>query len=691
MISQFWNLCRACPALDVDKLHSEYRSTYRWHEYTPKQAGAVVRTAPIPQQPLSSSDGSEFSRGRKKAPDVAYKCHEFFEAKGGARGDMDHVDSRVTREPRSQGVTFPGASTAPSGWTSRHSSLRSRERSEARERAGDGRDTPKKSISMGQIQPGAGARQNQQDTNGNPDTTDGAVKSSPGRPVKEYKSEYKQRYRPFSQYEYIGDGKFHNTSTSPPGDAVDTGPGAGTMVHKISARRQHERAERGANLAGEPWYQEVIELRKQANDYKCRGWGTDLVPPHLSQIYSQHVDEATQRESLSALALAITPRSLNKDEKEKENQRKSGSPMKVRSRPRTAPPKGSKKTSRSESARSTPGPAKTEVDSGDGKIDAEARDKISEPRKGASRPSSKAQSRDVSRPPSAIENNIDYFKEPVVKSPPEPTRVRSPEQLMMRSPDPINWTVPLDTGKTFQVTQCVRDTESARNSPMSDHSSHFDSVLGTAINLGIHSVNEKGSLTHPKVSVLAREAKELQGVRSPPSPSPVPPAQAPVAAAPKKDEGLKPSAALAPCSSKSENSESSGYVTSSNAKINGAQEAASNGIEKDKNDNKIEPVPLQPAKSGANNIKCLEDPSFSLDEAKTSSVTSLPVDTTEITAKKTEVKEAPTTKAPEHALAPQPKKPSYRVLEDPDLEIPPPRSGSMVSDPMTTSIYEPKQ
>ena len=48
--------------------------------------------------------------------------------------------------------------------------------------------------------------------------------------------------------------------------------------------------------------------------------------------------------------------------------------------------------------------------------DAEARDKISEPRaKGASRPGSKAQSRDVSRPPSAIENNIDYFKEPVVK------------------------------------------------------------------------------------------------------------------------------------------------------------------------------------------------------------------------------------------------------------------------------------
>ena len=40
------------------------------------------------------------------------------------------------------------------------------------------------------------------------------------------------------------------------------------QVHKISARRHHERSDRGAHLAGEPWYQEVIELRKQANDYK---------------------------------------------------------------------------------------------------------------------------------------------------------------------------------------------------------------------------------------------------------------------------------------------------------------------------------------------------------------------------------------------------------------------------------------
>ncbi|XP_037929182.1 branchpoint-bridging protein-like [Teleopsis dalmanni] len=49
--------------------------------------------------------------------------------------------------------------------------------------------------------------------------------------------------------------------------------------------------------------------------------------------------------------------------------------------------------------------------------------------------------------------------EPIVKSPPEPTRVKSPEQIIMRSPDPVNWTVPLDTGKTFTVTQNVKEGE----------------------------------------------------------------------------------------------------------------------------------------------------------------------------------------------------------------------------------------
>lgn len=48
-------------------------------------------------------------------------------------------------------------------------------------------------------------------------------------------------------------------------------------------------------------------------------------------------------------------------------------------------------------------------------------------------------------------------EEPLIKSPPEPTRVKSPEQIIMRSPDPVNWTVPLDTGKIFTVTQKIKE------------------------------------------------------------------------------------------------------------------------------------------------------------------------------------------------------------------------------------------
>eukprot|EP00095_Tigriopus_kingsejongensis_P008521 maker-scaffold81_size397536-snap-gene-0.16 protein:Tk08521 transcript:maker-scaffold81_size397536-snap-gene-0.16-mRNA-1 annotation:"IP15232p" len=76
MISHFWNLCRACPALEVDKLHSEYKSTYRWHEFKPNSGDIVVVRKP-PQPKLD--DFLTFSR-KKKHPDVAYKSHEFFDA-----------------------------------------------------------------------------------------------------------------------------------------------------------------------------------------------------------------------------------------------------------------------------------------------------------------------------------------------------------------------------------------------------------------------------------------------------------------------------------------------------------------------------------------------------------------------------------------------------------------------------------
>ena len=121
---------------------------------------------------------------------------------------------------------------------------------------------------------------------------------------------------------------------------------------------------------------------------------------------------------------------------------------------------------------------------------------------------------------------------------------------------------------------------------------------------------------------------------------------------------FSPVAAAAPAPAKAEvsqNSESSGYVTVEAApapapapeKINGAAKlfgAAVNGIEKDKNDNKIE----QPRKSGGPEAKPLP---------------------AEATAK---------LEAGDQAGAQQPKRPSYRVLEDPDLDVAPPsRPGAL--------------
>ncbi len=84
---------------------------------------------------------------------------------------------------------------------------------------------------------------------------------------RDYKSEYRQRFRPFSQYEYL-DGRFIPSpgAQSPP-----------TATHNVShqhqshhhrSRQQLQMQQKATSLHGEPWYREVVELRRQANDYK---------------------------------------------------------------------------------------------------------------------------------------------------------------------------------------------------------------------------------------------------------------------------------------------------------------------------------------------------------------------------------------------------------------------------------------
>ncbi|XP_012252360.2 proteoglycan 4 isoform X3 [Athalia rosae] len=126
MIGSFWNLCRACPSMPVDKqLHSEYRSTYTWHEYTgPHQEHAVVRRSPQPA-PVSTKQANlklqsakstedDNSEGptlepamprRKKCPELAYKSHEFMMAADG--GGLDAIDSNVIADKTQAATAAP--------------------------------------------------------------------------------------------------------------------------------------------------------------------------------------------------------------------------------------------------------------------------------------------------------------------------------------------------------------------------------------------------------------------------------------------------------------------------------------------------------------------------------------------------------------------------------------------------------
>ncbi|KAJ9579222.1 hypothetical protein L9F63_024670, partial [Diploptera punctata] len=138
---------------------------------------------------------------------------------------------------------------------------------------------------------------------------------------KEIKTEYKKKFRPFSQYDYV-EGKFLKKTD------------ANIPVVMPDLPRT------------DSWYREVLELRKKAGEYKHRGWGTELVPQHIADLYNKQMtlwEQVSRRSSLSALSLAsTTPRSISKEEKEKENNKKSSptKPMTSRPmRPSTAPDK----------------------------------------------------------------------------------------------------------------------------------------------------------------------------------------------------------------------------------------------------------------------------------------------------------------------------------------------------------------
>ncbi|XP_022915581.1 nuclear protein MDM1 isoform X5 [Onthophagus taurus] len=577
MIGSFWNLCRACPSMPVDKLHSEYRSTYRWHEYTgPRQE--VIRRAPTtqpgvgansdekPNEPPNTTRIDEETQNelpklepalprRKKHPDLAYRHHEFL-VSDGTNGDAIDVGTTDRARGRDQGLLQKAISKISTeyrlqfAWPQGHMSRRDQE------------TTPRKSQSMNAIKPPANAvihkrrgdLENKDASELEPLVNDNTIHEY-HETAKDFNTEYKKKYRPFSQYDYA-EGKFKSKQE----------------VHDLDDETKN------ALLNGptkESWYKEVVELRKKAGEYRTRGRGTDITGDKITDVYNKQVelwDQVSRRSSLSALSLASTThRAYTKEEKDQENTKKS-SPTKalrnaensarmvrdmirhhlerttggsefdglilsptrekleptiprkdddIRGSQKNSPKKNSpqkvslQKKSKSKSVPRTVrsqsvGPVEVNYEKRSPKR--QSRSATVKEKKSSSssttrrpRPSSlNTTSRSKSRPvPSQSEDDrsgktksnkaqssqrdaadgseaepaptVDRAEkeeeeavepepepevislEPVVKSPPEPTRVKSPEQIIMRSPDPVNWTVPLDTGKTFTVTQNVRE------------------------------------------------------------------------------------------------------------------------------------------------------------------------------------------------------------------------------------------
>ncbi|XP_022915580.1 nuclear protein MDM1 isoform X4 [Onthophagus taurus] len=625
MIGSFWNLCRACPSMPVDKLHSEYRSTYRWHEYTgPRQE--VIRRAPTtqpgvgansdekPNEPPNTTRIDEETQNelpklepalprRKKHPDLAYRHHEFL-VSDGTNGDAIDVGTtdraRSTERESSQWKpSRRSKSEGPARSTTLTRSERRRDSDPDLENTGrdqgllqkaiskisteyrlqfawpqghmsrrDQETTPRKSQSMNAIKPPANAvihkrrgdLENKDASELEPLVNDNTIHEY-HETAKDFNTEYKKKYRPFSQYDYA-EGKFKSKQE----------------VHDLDDETKN------ALLNGptkESWYKEVVELRKKAGEYRTRGRGTDITGDKITDVYNKQVelwDQVSRRSSLSALSLASTThRAYTKEEKDQENTKKS-SPTKalrnaensarmvrdmirhhlerttggsefdglilsptrekleptiprkdddIRGSQKNSPKKNSpqkvslQKKSKSKSVPRTVrsqsvGPVEVNYEKRSPKR--QSRSATVKEKKSSSssttrrpRPSSlNTTSRSKSRPvPSQSEDDrsgktksnkaqssqrdaadgseaepaptVDRAEkeeeeavepepepevislEPVVKSPPEPTRVKSPEQIIMRSPDPVNWTVPLDTGKTFTVTQNVREARRGGN------------------------------------------------------------------------------------------------------------------------------------------------------------------------------------------------------------------------------------
>ncbi|XP_050083285.1 uncharacterized protein LOC126569918 isoform X2 [Anopheles aquasalis] len=413
MIGSFWNLCRACPSMPVDKLHSEYRSTYRWHEYT--GGPDVVRKPPVPNQFANSKADHFFSKStedekfieasinepplprRKKCPELAYRTNEFLatRAHNDAAAGHDRTDTAVATHNR--------ARSEERGTPSRRSKSEGPPAGVA-----NGRLPTGTGYVNGTAEPPVSIERRAQEKAGE-SSTSGLFKKTISKLSTEYRLQFvwphvRRAIKAGSGAAVPvhggggggggGDADGADALDAPPrkslsmgalkaaqiGAAGGGGGGGGIGGHHASVHKKRTTNEREATATEleplvsdcdttmeqrqqpekremarvveqkvkalreekekfgfEPeagshgqansgidnaWYKEVLELRKKAGEYRNRGWGVEMNP----DLFNKQVelwDQVSRRSSLSALSLASTVRPITKEEKEKENNKKS--------------------------------------------------------------------------------------------------------------------------------------------------------------------------------------------------------------------------------------------------------------------------------------------------------------------------------------------------------------------------------
>ncbi|XP_031630933.1 uncharacterized protein LOC116345606 isoform X3 [Contarinia nasturtii] len=359
MIGSFWNFCRACPSMPEDKLHSEYRSTYRWHEYTGNNRAEVIKKPPATNQ-FGVINEPPLPR-RKKCPELAYRTHEFITGETRTKNDINartyngraRSEERGTpsRRSKSEGpYRIPNGDAYPIGDTVDKPNGHPKTGSKAgesnglfrktisklsteyriqfiwphtrkdRKRGDDEIDIPKKSLSMGAIkaaQSNAMPTVHKKRTIYEKEASTQELEPLCAEEKIEKKSEFpaKKSVRPFSQYAYDSKFKHGHTERENFGFATDA-------ENKID----NKTLVNGGHVA-QTWYRDVVELRKKAEEYKNRGWGTEI-NPDLYKKQKDLWDQVSRRSSLSALHLAsAVHKPITKEEKEAANNKKS-SPIK---------------------------------------------------------------------------------------------------------------------------------------------------------------------------------------------------------------------------------------------------------------------------------------------------------------------------------------------------------------------------